>query len=95
VASLRDGKSLPFPSANALIEIGEALALVGEEGWAERNATLASSLASAHHFHQLTYRLENPVHVRVPEPAPVSESTSAIIAALDELEGAELVGATL
>jgi hypothetical protein len=94
VANLRNGASLPFPTVNALVEVSEALALVGEEQWAGRNAALAADLASAHRFHQLTYRLENPVYTRVPESAPLSPSTSAIIAAIDELEGAELVGAT-
>lgn len=93
VANLRNGASLPFPTVNALVELGEALMLVGEEEWAGRSSELAASLATAHGFHQLAYRLENPVYVRAPEPAPISPATSAIIAAIDELEGAELVGA--
>jgi hypothetical protein len=42
-------------------------------------------------FHHLVHRLENPVHVA--SPTPLAPSTSAIIEAVDELEGAELVGA--
>jgi hypothetical protein len=42
-------------------------------------------------FHHLVHRLENPVHIA--SPTPLAPSTSAIIEAVDELEGAELVGA--
>ena len=91
VTSLRDGKSLPWPSTSSLVELSEALAVVGDEDRSCRIADRALAMATSHGFHQLTYRLENPVHVA--QPAPIAESTSAIIAAVDELEGAELVGA--
>jgi tetratricopeptide (TPR) repeat protein len=93
VTSLRNGDSLPFPSTSALVETSEALAYVGDPQASEEIAARATALASNHGFHQLSYRLENPVHVRTPEPATASPSTHAIIAAIDELEGAELVGA--
>lgn len=91
ISSLREGESLPHPSASTLVELSEALAVVGEEARSEEVAAHAERLASAHGFHQLTYRLENPVLVTAPaQPAP---ATQAIIAAVDELEGAELVAA--
>ena len=89
VKSLRNGEALPHPSAAALVELSEALAVVGENEWSEEVADQAERLASAHGFHQLTYRLENPMLVA--QPAPITPSTQAIIAAVDELEGAELV----
>jgi tetratricopeptide (TPR) repeat protein len=93
VTSLHNGESLPFPSASALVEMSEALAHVGEEERANDAANRAEVLAAAHGFHQLTYRLENPTLVALAEPLAVASSTNAIIAAVDELEGAELVGA--
>ena len=89
VKNLRNGEALPHPCASALVELSEALAVVGETEHAQEMADQADRLASAHGFHQLTYRLENPVLVS--EPAPIAPSTQAIIAAVDELEGAELV----
>jgi hypothetical protein len=89
VKSLRNGEALPHPSASALVELSEALSVVGESEHAREMADQADRLASAHGFHQLTYRLENPTLVA--EPAPIAPSTQAIIAAVDELEGAELV----
>jgi tetratricopeptide (TPR) repeat protein len=91
VTALHDGQSLPWPCASALVEISEALAVVGEEQRSGQVADRADALASAHGFHQLTYRLENPVQVA--KPAVLAPSTNEIIAAVDELEGAELVGA--
>lgn len=91
VTSLRDGKSLPWPSASSLVELSEALAVVGDESGSRQMAERALAMATQHGFHQLTYRLDNPVHVA--QPAPLAESTNAILAAVDELEGAELVGA--
>jgi tetratricopeptide (TPR) repeat protein len=91
VTSLRDGQSLAFQGASALIEISEALAVIGEDERSERVSDRAGSLVAAHGFHQLAYRLENPTLVA--PPAPVAPATQAIIAAVDELEGAELVAA--
>ncbi|HEV8233218.1 MAG TPA: hypothetical protein VGP84_01425 [Gemmatimonadaceae bacterium] len=91
VTSLRQGESLPQPSAYALVELSEALAVVGDEQGSQTFADRASVLANAHMFHHLVHRLENPVHVA--SPTPLAPSTSAIIEAVDELEGAELVGA--
>src|SRR5207237_4427848 len=88
---LRGGASLPWPSTSALVELSEALEVVGDEERSRHLAERAEALASAHGFHQLTYRLDNPVHVA--QPAVLAPSTNAIIAAVDELEGAELVGA--
>jgi len=89
--ALHHGKNLPYPTASTLVELSEALAVVGDDersrDLAERGETLASALG----FHQLVYRLENPV--LVPRPAVLAESTNEIIAAVGELEGAELVGA--
>ncbi|HEY2374718.1 MAG TPA: hypothetical protein VGH98_01975 [Gemmatimonadaceae bacterium] len=93
VTSLHNGESLPFPSASALVEMSEALAHVGEEGRASDAASRGELLAAAHGFHQLSYRLENPTLVAPAKPLAVASSTTAIIAAVDELEGAELVGA--
>jgi len=91
VRSLGDGASLPWPSALALVEMSEALARVGDEVPAERTAVRAEALARAHSFHELVFRLENPPVVR--EPVKLAPAASAIVAAVDELEGAELVGA--
>lgn len=90
VTSLRSGASMPYQSAQALVEVSEALAVVGDEQRSLGTAERAEMLASANGFHQLTYRLENPVHVA--QPAQLAPATSEIIAAVDELEGAELVG---
>jgi hypothetical protein len=71
--------------------MSEALARVGDEVPAERTAVRAEALARAHSFHELVFRLENPPVVR--EPVKLAPAASAIVAAVDELEGAELVGA--
>lgn len=89
VKSLRNGESLAHPSALALVELSEALNVVGETDRAHEVADQAERLASAHGYYQLTYRLENPVLVA--EPTPLAPSTQEILAAVDELEGAELV----
>jgi hypothetical protein len=73
--------------------MSEALAHVGEEVWSLEVASRADVLASSHGYYQLVYRLENPTLVAPKKPAAIHSSTSAIIAAVDELEGAELVGA--
>ncbi len=91
VSSLHDGRSLPYQSAAALVEMSEAYAMVGEETRAGDFADRAESLASAHGFHQLMYRLENPVAIA--KPVTLAPATEEIVAAVDELEGAELVGA--
>ena len=91
VAALQGGQALPWPITSALVELSEALAVVGDNARSQDVAERAETLASAHGFHQLVYRLENPV--LVPQPVAVAESTNEIIAAVDELEGAELVGA--
>ena len=91
VRNLRDGNALPYPSASALVELSEALSAVGEEERAEALAGDAERLATAHSYHQLMHRLENPILVA--KPAPLAPATQAIIAAVDELEGAELVAA--
>ena len=93
MTSLHDGESLPWPSASALVEMSEALAHVGEEERANDAANRADALAASHGFHQLTYRLENPTLVAPAKPLAVASSTTAILAAVNELEGAELVGA--
>jgi tetratricopeptide (TPR) repeat protein len=89
--ALQHGKNLPYPTASTLVELSEALAVVGDDERSRDLAERAETLASALGFHQLVYRLENPV--LVPQPAVLAESTNEIIAAVDELEGAELVGA--
>ena len=91
VTSLRNGEGLPWPSASALVELSEALAVVGEDERSRECAERAESIATAHGFHQISYRLEHPVHVA--PPVALAASTNDIIAAVDELEGAELVGA--
>jgi tetratricopeptide (TPR) repeat protein len=91
VTLLHDGRSLAWPSASALVEISEALAVVGDDERARNVADRAEALASANAFHQLTYRLENPVQIA--KPVVLAPSTNEILAAVDELEGAELVGA--
>ena len=91
VGALREGKALSHPSAMALTEISEALAVIGDEDAARQAAARAESIASSHGFHEILYRLENPVHVAA--PAPLAPATTDILAAVDELEGAELVGA--
>jgi tetratricopeptide (TPR) repeat protein len=91
VTSLGEGAALPWPSASALVEISEALAAIGDGSEAKRVASRAEDLAHAHGFHQLTYRLENPVFVA--QPVELAPATASILDAVDELEGAELVGA--
>jgi len=92
VTNLGDGASLPYPSASALVEISEALSCVNEEEASRRIAARAETIARAHGFHQLVHRLENPTIV--PAPAELAPETTAIISAVDELEGTELVGAS-
>jgi tetratricopeptide (TPR) repeat protein len=91
VGALHDGESMPWASTSALVELSEALAVVGDEERSQQFAARAEALATAHGFHQFTYRLENPVHVAA--PLSLADSTNEIIAAVNELEGAELVGA--
>jgi len=88
--SLRDG-AMPHASAMTLVELSEALSVLGDDERASRMAERAEALANSHGYHQLTYRLENPVLVAA--PAPLAPETHEIIAAVDELEGAELVAA--
>jgi len=91
VSNLKNGQVMPFPSASALVEMSEALAAVGDDDRAIRLSERATELANAHGFHELTYRLDNPQLVAA--PAPLAPATYEIIAAVDELEGAELVAA--
>ncbi|HEY2852642.1 MAG TPA: hypothetical protein VGJ18_07335 [Gemmatimonadaceae bacterium] len=83
--------SVPHLVASSMVELSEALTVVGDEDRAERMAQHASDLANKHGFYQLLHRLENPVFVA--PPAPLSPATQEIIAAVDELDGAELVAA--
>jgi tetratricopeptide (TPR) repeat protein len=92
VSSLNNGSSLPWASASALVEVSEALLRVGEEEAAGRAAERAEVLARANGLHELLYRLDNPPVI--PEPVEFTAESNAILAAVDELEGAELVGAT-
>jgi hypothetical protein len=89
IKSLKNGESLAHPSALTLVELSESLATVGDDENARALADEAERLASAHGFYELTYRLENPILVA--KPAPLAPATEEIIAAVDELEGAELV----
>jgi tetratricopeptide (TPR) repeat protein len=91
ITALHNGRTMPFPSAAALTEVSEALAVIGDEERSSRLAARAEELATAHGFHEILYRLENPVHIAA--PAPLAPATTEILAAVDELEGAELVGA--
>jgi len=91
VQRLKNGDALPHASASALIELSEALSVVGEDARAEATSEQAERLASGHGFYQLMHRLENPR--LIVKPAPVAPATQAIIEAVDELEGAELVAA--
>jgi len=91
VRNLKNGQVMPFPIASALVEMSEALAAVGDEDRSHVAATSATELANAHGYHELTFRLDNPVLVA--PPAPLAPATQEIITAVDELEGAELVAA--
>jgi tetratricopeptide (TPR) repeat protein len=91
VGTLGDGSALPHPSALALTEISESLLAVGDMDAAVAAATHAEEIAKPRGFHQILYRLENPRPIAA--PAPLAPATSKIIEAVDELEGAELVGA--
>jgi hypothetical protein len=91
VGTLGDGSALPHPSALALTEISESLLAVGDMDAAVAAATHAEEIAKLRGFHQILYRLENPRPIAA--PAPLAPATSKIIEAVDELEGAELVGA--
>jgi tetratricopeptide (TPR) repeat protein len=91
VTSLANGSSLPWATASALAEISEALARVGEEAGAERAATRAESIARAYNLNEVLHRLDNPPVI--PAPVELAPESNVILAAVDELEGAELVGA--
>jgi hypothetical protein len=90
VQSLGDGAILPFPSASALVEISEALSLIHDEAAAKSVAEQAGRIARSRGYHELVFRLENPPVI--PTPAKLAPATSEILQAVDELEGAELVG---
>ena len=92
VGSLNNGSSLPWASASALVEISEALAVVGEDANALRAASRAEALARANGLHELLHRLDNPPVIQA--PVELTAESNAILAAVDELEGAELVGAS-
>lgn len=92
VSSLNNGSSLPWASASALVEMSEALALVGEESSAQRTAARAEILARSNGLHELLHRLDNPPVIQA--PVELTAESNAILAAVDELEGAELVGAS-
>jgi tetratricopeptide (TPR) repeat protein len=92
VSNLNNGSSLPWASASALVEMSEALAQVGDHARASLTAQRAEKLASANGLHELLHRLENPPVIQA--PVVFSAESSAILTAVDELEGAELVGAS-
>lgn len=92
VKSLDDGSSLPYQSASAFVEASEALTAIGENASAERAKELAMQLASAHGFHELTFRLENPPTRNA--PTVLAPRAAAVVEAVEALEGAELIGAT-
>ena len=83
--------SVPHLVASSMVELSEALTAVGDEERAERFAQNASDLANTHGFYQVIHRLENPVLVA--QPVPLKPATQDILAAVDELDGAELVAA--
>lgn len=93
VASLGGGPSpmLPYDCASALMELSEALRLVGEKAWSARCGAQAAQIASLHQFHRISYRLENAPAVpdSTPETSPVQRE---IALRVEALEGAELVG---
>ena len=92
VTSLNGGSSLPWASASALVEISEALALVREEDRAQSTSERAHALARSYGLHELLHRLDNPPVIQT--PVALTAESNAILAAVDELEGAELVGAS-
>ena len=92
VKNLGNGARLAWTTASALVEISEALTLVGEPTASQRFSERAGELARSRGFHALVYRLENPP--KVAAPATLAPATTAILAEVDELEGAELVGAS-
>jgi tetratricopeptide (TPR) repeat protein len=90
VVALGDGAALPFESASALVEVSEALTAVGDAAAAGRAAWRARALVIRHKFHQLAHRLDEPQRLpAVMEPTPVRQQ---IVAQVEALEGAELVG---
>jgi hypothetical protein len=86
-----NGATLPYPAASALVEISEALVLVGETENSERVSEKARQLAGAHKFYELVHRLDNPP--ALPKKVTLAPETEAIIASVETLEGAEMVGA--
>src|SRR5205085_6740746 len=52
VSILHDGRTLPWLSAQALVELSEALAVVGDEERSRDISERAEVLATAHGFHQ-------------------------------------------
>jgi hypothetical protein len=90
VVTLGDGAALPFESASALIEVSEALMAVGDSAASGRAAWRARALVIRHKFHQLAHRLDEPQRLPpVVEPTPVRQR---VVAQVEALEGAELVG---
>jgi hypothetical protein len=86
-----NGATLPYQAASALVEISEALVLVGETESSDRVADKARHLANAHKFYELIHRLDNPP--ALPTKVTLAPETEAIIASVESLEGAEMVGA--
>ena len=92
VASLGGGAvpMLAFQCAGALIEVSEALHVVGEDDWAARCAHAGSRIALRNGFHHLTHRLESPWPTV--QSVPVTPARRVIVEQVEALDGAELVG---
>lgn len=90
VVTLGDGAALPFESANALIEVSEALIAIGDAAAGGRAAWRARALVLRHKFHQLAHRLDTPQNVPTAvSPTPIRQE---VVSKVEALEGAELVG---
>ena len=92
VANLGGGAvpMLAFPCASALVEVSEALHVVGEDDWAARCAHAGSRIAARNGFHHLTHRLEKPWPTV--QSVPVTPTRRVIVEQVEALKGAELVG---
>lgn len=86
-------ETLPYAAASALVEFREALAVTGDVVASERMAARARTLAEAHRFNEFLHVLEVPVDVPATAPVVLDQPAEKVVAYVDALDGAELVGA--
>jgi hypothetical protein len=85
--------ALPYAAASALVEFREALAATGSVAASQRMAARARALAETHRYYELLLVLDKPVDLPRHVAIPLDEPAEGVVAFVETLDGAELVGA--